>query len=155
MIGRATRSIGRRQRGNPRVGRWMRRVCFESGEPCADFVEQGREEESAEDGWALLKAAQGAAEERSRSNQVAAVEMVKGGSDLDEGLEEAFLGLIQFEPCAFPGFMGLKEFPGAVTREAFSEQIGGPVEVALPVHSSRFVGHSLESERLRDPVRRG
>ncbi len=126
----------------------MRCVCFESGEPCTDFVEERCERESAEDGRALLEATEGAAEEGARSSKIAAVEMVKGGSDLDEGLEEALLRLIQFEPCAFPGLMGLKEFPGAVACEAFSEQIGGPVEVAVRVHGSRFIVHSLESERL-------
>jgi hypothetical protein len=127
----------------------MRRACFESGEPRADFVEERREKESAEDGRALFEAAQGAAEERACSDKVAAVEMVKSGGDLDEGLEEAFLRLIQFEPCAFPRLVGFEEFQGAITREAFSEQIGGPVQLALGVHSSQFIARSLESERLR------
>lgn len=140
-------SIERGHGGDLREGRWMRRACIESGEPCADFVEERSEKESTEGRWALLKAAQGAAEQRARSNKVAVVEMVKSCSDLDEGLEEAFLRLIQFEPCAFPELVSLEEFPGAVAREAFSEQIRGPVEWALGAHSSQFNVHSPESER--------
>lgn len=101
---------------------------LDGGEPRADLVQEWCEKEASEDGRTLLEATKGATEERAGSDSVVAMEMVEGGGHLNEGLEEAFFGLIEFEPGAFPVFVRLEELPIAVAGETLGEIWGRPVE---------------------------
>jgi hypothetical protein len=117
-------------RGDLGKGFRERRSCFDRSDPGADLMREWGDEEAAEDGRTLLEAVKGAAEKRACPDGVAAVQMVEGGCHLNEGLKKTLLGLVEFEPRAFPVLVCFEELPVAVAGETFGEIGRGPVERA-------------------------
>ncbi len=89
---------------------------------------EGGELDAAEVGRVGVETAQGAGEQRDGSGAVAALEVVEGGCDLDERLEEVLLGLREGEPDGFPVLMGKEKLACAVAGEAFGERTAGPIK---------------------------
>ncbi len=79
-------------------------------------------------GRVSIQTAQGAGEQRDGSGTVAVLEVVEGGGDLDEGLEEVFLRLREGEPDGLPMLVSEEEFAAVKAGESFGEGGAGPVE---------------------------
>jgi hypothetical protein len=65
------------------------------------------------------KTEEGSAKEGMCAEAVIALEVVEGGGDLDEGLEEGLFGAGEGEPDGLPMLVGLEELTVAVAAEAF------------------------------------
>ena len=90
--------------------------------------EHSIEADTAEVSGIGAEAAQGAGEQGAGAGGVAALEVVEGGGDLDEGLEEVFLRLREGEPDGFPVLVGEEELAAVVAGKALGERAAGPVE---------------------------
>lgn len=59
-----------------------------------------------------------------------ALEVVEGGGDLDQSLQEVFLGLAKGEPDGFPVLVGEEELAAVIAGEALGERAASPIERA-------------------------
>lgn len=75
-----------------------------------------------------VETAQGAGEQGAGADAIALLEVVEGGGNLDERLEEVSFWLAKGEPDGLPVLVGEEELAAVVTGEAFSERAAGPVE---------------------------
>lgn len=103
-------------------------VGLEGLEPCANACAEFRYCDAAVLCGKTLQASQGCAQQRCGACRIAALEMVEGRSDLDQGLEESLLRFIAFEPHGFPMFVRVKKLLIAIAAKAFRERSLCPVK---------------------------
>lgn len=78
--------------------------------------------------WISLQAAQGCSQQGSGPRKIAPLKMMEGSGDLNQGLQERFLGLLRGQPDQFPMFMRREEFAAVKTAHPFSQTSVIPVQ---------------------------
>jgi hypothetical protein len=109
-------------------GDWVGGVGGEQLQAVADVVAEVGHVDVGESGWVRFEFAEGGGEEAGGAEGIFAVKVVEGDGDLDEALQEGFLGLGGVEPDGFPVFVGGEEVGFVVVAQALGERALGPIE---------------------------
>jgi hypothetical protein len=107
----------------------------------ADFCSQGSDGDASEAVRSEFEAQHGSAQQGEPTPSVSSLEVVKGGRDLDQCLEKAFLRVAQFEPDALPVLMSEEIFAFAVASQTFCKGS------ALPIESHAFLYSKCSLQR--------
>jgi hypothetical protein len=111
------------------------------GQPIAHGAAQFLEPQAAIGGRESFHFCEAAAHERAHALVVFLLMVVEASGDLDDALEEGFVGLGSREPDRFPGLVGVPELAGIELAEAAGK--GGALIVS---------GHRLGRMRHRRPA---